>query len=252
MSIVYSHPIRQAWRRMSGLLFHPFDLGRWFVLGFTAFLAGLVESGGNSSSGWRWQEHVNWNAPVDEWPHRAYESAHHALADFWSVGFLLVLLFLALVVGLVVTWLGSRGQFVFLDNLVHRRTEVTGPLVPVRPLGRQPLPLAGGLRPGGAGGDGAPGRLVPAGHRHPGRVRGARPGLLRRVRAPGHRQLRGGDAPGLHRLLPAAPGGAHHVPAGPGLQRGLVGVPGRVPGAALALRGLRPAAAGPSTSPPRR
>jgi hypothetical protein len=38
-----------------------------------------------------------------------------------------VLLILALLVGLVMLWIGSRGQFMLLDNLVHRRSEVTRP-----------------------------------------------------------------------------------------------------------------------------
>ena len=42
MQTSYSQPLDHAWRRMKTLLFHPFDLGRWFVLGFTAWLAQLA------------------------------------------------------------------------------------------------------------------------------------------------------------------------------------------------------------------
>lgn len=49
MQISYSRPLSQAWAQMTGLLFRPFDLGRWFVLGFTAFLAGLVGGDGADS-----------------------------------------------------------------------------------------------------------------------------------------------------------------------------------------------------------
>ena len=39
-------PISQAIERVRQILFNPFDLGKWFVIGFCAWLAGLGESGG--------------------------------------------------------------------------------------------------------------------------------------------------------------------------------------------------------------
>ena len=41
MSIEYIEALSRAWNRMTTALFEPFDIGKWFVLGFTAFLAGL-------------------------------------------------------------------------------------------------------------------------------------------------------------------------------------------------------------------
>ena len=129
MQISYSRPLGQAWAHMTGLLFRPFDLGRWFVLGFTAFLAGLVSGDGNGSSAWRWQENFGLepDRPVQEWPGAALDAIRDLAFEGWIVALVAVAVLAALALGLAVTWVGSRGQFMFLDNLVHRRSEVTAP-----------------------------------------------------------------------------------------------------------------------------
>ena len=43
MNIEYFLPISKAWTRMNHALFKPFDLAKWFVLGFSAFLADLAD-----------------------------------------------------------------------------------------------------------------------------------------------------------------------------------------------------------------
>ncbi|MCK7479509.1 MAG: hypothetical protein M0C28_20810 [Candidatus Moduliflexus flocculans] len=40
MTIQFLEPLHRAWNRMKIALFKPFDLHKWFVVGFTAFLAG--------------------------------------------------------------------------------------------------------------------------------------------------------------------------------------------------------------------
>ena len=41
MQISFVEPLSRAWERMRRMLFSPFELGRWLVLGFSAWLAGL-------------------------------------------------------------------------------------------------------------------------------------------------------------------------------------------------------------------
>ena len=56
MKIAYIDPLSQAWGRMTKALFKPFDLSKWFIVGFTAFLAGLADGshgGGGGSSNYR-------------------------------------------------------------------------------------------------------------------------------------------------------------------------------------------------------
>ena len=128
MTVGYSRPLSLAWQRMTGLLLRPFDLGRWFVLGFTAWLASFVE-GSSGSSTLRWQEHLDLDLPDSPaaWPAAAAGAAERLADQAGTVVLVGVLVALALLVGLVLAWVGSRGQFMFLDNLVHRRTEVAAP-----------------------------------------------------------------------------------------------------------------------------
>jgi len=43
--ISVTEPLTLAYDRMKLVLFQPFDPGKWFVIGFCAWLAGLGESG---------------------------------------------------------------------------------------------------------------------------------------------------------------------------------------------------------------
>ncbi|NNM29868.1 MAG: hypothetical protein HKO57_10115, partial [Akkermansiaceae bacterium] len=49
--IEYVLPTSRSLAGMKRVLFQPFDLGKWFVLGFTAWLAGLADGGGSSGGG---------------------------------------------------------------------------------------------------------------------------------------------------------------------------------------------------------
>jgi hypothetical protein len=122
MTISYSEPLTRAWDRMRLALFKPFDLHKWFVVGFTAFLAGLAD-GHQGSGGSR----GNWNTNFRDFldlPHKAWVwLGNHP-------GWLVAIVFIAfavLVLGIVLLWLSSRGQFMFLDNVVHNRAEIAKP-----------------------------------------------------------------------------------------------------------------------------
>ena len=43
MNIAYFAPFARSWNRMIKMLFKPFQINKWFALGFTAFLAGLLD-----------------------------------------------------------------------------------------------------------------------------------------------------------------------------------------------------------------
>jgi hypothetical protein len=44
MTIAYFEPLSRAWQRMKQALFNPFNLNKWFIIGFNAFLAGLLKA----------------------------------------------------------------------------------------------------------------------------------------------------------------------------------------------------------------
>ncbi len=124
MNINYFDPLSRAWHRMVIALFKPFDLGKWFVVGFTAFLAGLTDShGGGGNSGAKFDRHYDFGYVVD-FPRTAWEW----LQDHQG-WFTLIIFAMLTIIGIIIllTWLSSRGKFMFLDNVVHNRAKVTQP-----------------------------------------------------------------------------------------------------------------------------
>ncbi|MCB2220277.1 MAG: hypothetical protein KQI35_07785 [Bacteroidetes bacterium] len=127
MNIDYIAPFSNAWNRMKKALFQPFDLGKWFVVGFTAFLAGLLDGGGGgggNGSSYRNQVHSDDLYNFFHFPNIAREWLidHPVIATLIVFG--IVFLF---VIGIVLTWLSSRGKFMFLHNVVYDKAEVSAP-----------------------------------------------------------------------------------------------------------------------------
>lgn len=123
MEIRYFDPLSRAWERMKKALFRPFDLKNWFVVGFTAFLSGLTDchGGGNGKTGWQEPSdiHTLMNFPETA---REWLMENPVLAILIAFGIVL-----AIVLVIVLTWLSSRGKFMFLDNVVHNRALVAQP-----------------------------------------------------------------------------------------------------------------------------
>lgn len=106
IEIVYLEPLGAAWSRMKDLLFRPFDLTRWMVIGFTAWLAQLGKGGGATGN----------------FPFNHKYAGIHEIGAFLHQYLMLIIglatgvLLLGVVIGLLVAWLGARGKFMFLDN----------------------------------------------------------------------------------------------------------------------------------------
>jgi len=132
MNINYFTPLSLGWNRMKKALFQPFDIAKWFVVGFTAFLAGLMEYNGgagnrNSAKG-NLQENLddffNFPAIAADW------LTNHPIASIMII-FAVVFVFVFII---VLTWLSSRGKFMFLYNVVNDKAEV---VIPWRDYARQ-------------------------------------------------------------------------------------------------------------------
>src|SRR6185369_13774264 len=122
-------PLSPAFEHVKRVLFQPFDLGKWFVIGFCAWLAGLGERGGfNSNLGGNHTSTTNNNHLGQDFRH-ALETArdfiHHNL--YWIVPVAAVVLLAALAFGLLILWLNSRGKFMFLHCVAHNKAEVAEP-----------------------------------------------------------------------------------------------------------------------------
>lgn len=127
-------PIGLAWDRMVLICFKPFDLGRWFTLGFCAWLAYLGQSGGGfnfptgnfGGAGGGGRTGRGMPAPV-ETPSQVLENGKDwVLANLvLVVGLGAVILLVGFALFLLLQWLQARGHFMFLDGVAtNRRTEL--------------------------------------------------------------------------------------------------------------------------------
>ncbi|HRX52807.1 MAG TPA: hypothetical protein P5571_15670 [Candidatus Krumholzibacteria bacterium] len=126
MTIRYLDPLERAWTRARDLLLRPFDLRLWLIIGFTAWLARLWDgslSGGDGG--------LDLHLDGRDESHGLIRVAVDRLVDVidnpLSVFVVVVMLLLYLVVGAAIAWLASRGSFLFLDNVAHRRGRVSEP-----------------------------------------------------------------------------------------------------------------------------
>jgi len=125
MKIEYINPLSMGWQRMTKALFKPFDIGKWFVLGFTAFLAHLMNSCGNGPfSGSSYKGESPRVPDIGQIPERTVNWMQ--LHPFWVAVILMGILILIAII-LIFMWLSSRGTFMFLDNVVHDRALVAKP-----------------------------------------------------------------------------------------------------------------------------
>lgn len=125
-----TRPLAEAWSWMVKMLFRPFDLSKWLVVGFAAWLAGLADGGGGGGGG-RWTA-GDARAEVVDGARRGWEwlMAHEVIAGLIFAGLLALLAFVVLLL-----WVSSRGKFVFLDNVVHDRAAIVEPWKRFRRLG---------------------------------------------------------------------------------------------------------------------
>lgn len=121
-----SEPLAEGWRWMVGMLFRPFNIGKWLVIGFAAWLAGLAGSGGGGGGGpnvpgsWGGDDRHGIGEAVRHGWDRLM--SHEAMA---GMVFAAVLTLIAVI--LIVLWVSSRGKFIFLDNVVHDRAAIAEP-----------------------------------------------------------------------------------------------------------------------------
>jgi hypothetical protein len=108
---------------MKKALFQPFDLRKWLVVGFTAFLSGFTDCHGGSGSKGEFGGKGSWK-DVMEFPMRAqaWILDHPGWVALIIAGACVLVLLVV-----VFAWLSSRGKFIFLHNVIHDRAEVAAP-----------------------------------------------------------------------------------------------------------------------------
>ena len=133
--IRFTVPTSISWWRMKQILFNPFDIGKWFVLGFTAWLATLVEanSGGGGSGGTGDLSDAGNEPEVEEVINEGFSWVQENIEVVFGIGAIIVAIVIVVVV--LLTWVQSRGKLMFLDNVINNRALVGQPWKEYRPEG---------------------------------------------------------------------------------------------------------------------
>ena len=123
---------------MHVILFRPFDFGKWCAIGLSAFLAGFLQGGNGFNASFNTNGLNNntlnkygggvQNPKFDL--HQFNTNINHAVAGMQiGIIILIALVIIVLVFGFIflLYWLGARGQFMFLDNIVRNRGAIAWP-----------------------------------------------------------------------------------------------------------------------------
>ena len=114
-------PISPAFEKVKTILFSPFDLRKWFVIGFCAWLAYLGSGGGNGGGGSR-------GGGTSDAREAFGEAKVFVLGNLgWIIPVGLIVVALIIVIWLVFIWLSSRGRFMFLHCVAENKAEVKVP-----------------------------------------------------------------------------------------------------------------------------
>ena len=118
-SISVISPVTTAIDRVKLMLFNPFDFEKWFAIGFCAWLATLGQGGGGGGGNFG-----NFGNRCGDRTPFCGEIADH-LPLIIGIGSAVAIFVLAIIV--VVMWLSSRGQFMFLHCVAENKAEVKIP-----------------------------------------------------------------------------------------------------------------------------
>ena len=106
-------PFGEAFELMKKILFQPFDLKKWLVIGFAAWLANLGAGGGGIG---------NFNDPDNrrEGAQKFNETIGQIPQPVLIIG-ICVLICVVLLLIVLFAWLRARGRFIFVDCVVRNR-----------------------------------------------------------------------------------------------------------------------------------
>jgi len=115
-------PISPAFERVRTILFRPFNLVKWLTIGFCAWLAYLGEGGGPNFNFGKY-------GPDDVSPGEAIHQAKEFILDNlnWIVPLVVFGFIIGIAVWLLLTWLSSRGRFMFLHCVAQNKAEIEVP-----------------------------------------------------------------------------------------------------------------------------
>ena len=147
---------QRAFHRMSIILFKPFDIAKWFFLGFSAWLGMMFsgQNGGNFNFKYSYKldasdETANINIPaeINDTLRKLFTSEGTFVERicnffgineslFWTIvyGGIFVIAIIAIIY-VVMLWISSRFKFIFIENLAQNHTEISEPWYKYKNLG---------------------------------------------------------------------------------------------------------------------
>jgi hypothetical protein len=109
-------PFGKAFELMKKILFQPFDLKKWFIIGFAAWLANLGRGGGSFNYQFNSHEEVQ----------KVNEAISRIPQSILVLGISLLIVFVIAAIVLF-AWLRARGGFLFIDGIVKNRAAIAEP-----------------------------------------------------------------------------------------------------------------------------
>ncbi len=116
-SIEIFAPFSDALELTRKILFQPFDIGKWFVIGFAAWLATFFTG-----------MHFNYS-DRHHWSYYSRTFGPNAFHDtsLWLYPLIICGLIFGLAFGILFLWLNARGRFMFTDCIVRNRGAIVEP-----------------------------------------------------------------------------------------------------------------------------
>ena len=127
-------PVGVAIEKTKQILFQPFDIAKWFIIGLSAWLATLGQRVGGSnfrfrknfqSGDFRQTSEVDIQYEIQEGIQEAKQVFLENITTFIIVGMIFFTFFLAII--LLISWIKSRTQFTYLDCVAKNRAEFFNP-----------------------------------------------------------------------------------------------------------------------------
>jgi hypothetical protein len=121
VSISATDPIGLAMSRTGRMLFKPFDITKWFVLGFAAFLAYLGEGAYTNAN--------SFPGPGGGKPGQTIPDVVEQIRQWFLLHahWILPVAFVSLLVWIAITWIRARGKFVVLDGVAKNHAAIVAP-----------------------------------------------------------------------------------------------------------------------------
>src|SRR5437016_11084567 len=96
------------------ILFRPFDIRKWLIVGFAAFLSGWLNSGGGSINPWSFR---GWNTSSAQAPQFQFQSFNLDHAGVFVLILIAVLVIFIFAIAILWLWITSRVRTIFIACL---------------------------------------------------------------------------------------------------------------------------------------